>query len=330
MAWIGWQAGMSGPPVAAAKKMLKRKFSYAAQLNDDEFFGWDLQRVLAEYQRKKGNLRTDGVLDYATQKALGTIAPKPPSMVGTLFCCQGTGATMWQGYPADVGLAVQDVWHFQPVGDWPAKAFPMGPSVELGRASLKKLIRNRPGKIALAGYSQGAMVTAMTFRHDILNPRGELHDRLPDIVASVTWGNPCREKGVANGNRQMGIPIPEGRGIADAADRLVDTPAWWYDYAHGANSGQGRDIYTDTPDDDTGENMTAIYRAVQRLSGLLGPDSLAEQIAEMVKRPVSEIPAALRAIYFGGQFITARPFATAPHCTYSIQPAIDYLRSFRV
>lgn len=327
MAWIGWQAGMSGPPVAVAKQMLKRKFSYAAGLNEDEFFGWDLQRVLAEYQRRKGGLRTDGILDYATQKALGTIVLRPPEVIGTLFCCQGTGATMWQGYPADVGIAVKDVWYFQPVGDWPAKAFPMQPSVELGRASLKKLIRNRPGKIALAGYSQGAMVTAMTLKHDILNPRGELHDRKDDVIAAVAWGNPCRELGVAHGNRQMGMPIPEGRGIAD--DRLENTPPWWYDYAHGANSGRGRDIYTDTPDDATGENMTAIYRAVQRLSGLLGPDSLTEQIAEMIKRPASEIPAALRAIYFGGQFITTRPFATAPHCTYSIEPAIDYLRSFR-
>lgn len=328
MAWIGWQAGMTGPPVAAAKRILKRKFSYAHQLNDDEFFGWDLQRVLAEYQRKKGGLRTDGVLDWNTQVALGTVAapPKKPKLVGTLFTVAGTGATMWQGYPADVARAVEDVWFFQPVS-YPAKAFPMAPSVDLGRAELKRLIRERPGPIALAGYSQGAMVTSMCLKHDLLNPKGELHDRLPDVIAGITYGNPCREQGVANGNLREGIPIPTGRGISN--DRLENTPDWWLDFAHGDNSGFGKDIYTDTsPDEDVSEHMESIFRFVQNVSGFLGVNGLLEQITEMATNPTKEIPAVFRAVYFGGAFVTARPFATAPHCTYSIEPAIAYLRSF--
>lgn len=332
MAWIGWQPGMTGPPIRAAKQTLKRKFAYAKHLDDTEFFDWALQAVLLEYQRKKNStaywpkLRTDGVLDFATQVALGMLGAPKPAVKGTLFTVAGTGADMWTGYPAEVGRAVQDTWFFQPVA-YPAQPFPMGTSVQAGRNELKRLIRERPGKIALAGYSQGAIVTSLTYKHDILNPRGELHDRLADVVASVTWGNPCREQGVANGNKAAGIPIPDGRGIGD--DRLTNTPQWWWDFAHGANSTPGRDIYTDTPDDDTGENMEAIFRLVQNVSGFIGTNSLLEQIGEMLTDPMVEIPAALRAIYFGGAFVTTRPFATFPHCCYTIQPAVDYLKTFR-
>lgn len=335
MAWIGWQPGMSGAPVAAAKKALKRKFSYAHDLDESPFFDWATQAALIKYQQRKNatpyipKLRTDGVLDYQTQVALGLVAPPPPKKAGTLFTVQGTGMTdpFGDAYPANVGRAVADVWNWQPIGNYPAQAFPMEPSVQQGIAELKVQIRNHPGKIALVGYSQGSMVTSMCWKHDILNPRGELHDRLPDVIAAVNWGNPCRELHVANGNKTSGLPIPEGRGISD--DLLENTPSWWYDYAHGGNGTFGRDIYTDTPDDDTGEDMTAIFRVVQNVSGFIGPDSIVEQIGEWMTKPMVEIPAVFRAIYFGGAFVTARPFATAPHCTYSIEPAIAYLRSFK-
>ena len=331
MGWIGWQAGMSGLPVQAAKKALFRKFSYAKNLDETTFFDWELQRVLSIYQKAKNQgghtprLRTDGVLDYATQQALGLIAPPKPKQMGTIFTVSGTGADMWSGYPADVGRFVEDKWFFQPV-NYPAATFPMGVSVQQGRAELKRLIRERPGRIALAGYSQGAIVTSLTWMLDIADPRGELHDRVDDVVASVTWGNPCRELGRANGNLLAGLPIPEGRGIADV--RLTDTPDWWLDFAHGGNSRMGRDIYTDTPDDASGEYMTAIFRVVQDVSGFVGPAGLVNQLGELAANPAVELPAMLRAIYFGGAFVTTQPFATAPHCLYDVQPAVRFLRSF--
>lgn len=335
MAWIGWQPGMSGPPVAAAKKALKRKFSYAKALDDTPFFDWALQAALITYQQKKNataytpKLRTDGVLDYQTQVALGIVAPPKPKKAGTLFTVHGTGQPdpLGPGYPADVARAVLDVWNWQPIGNYSAQAFPMNVSVQQGLAELKVQIRNHPGPIALAGYSQGAIITSMCWKHSILDPRGELHDRLPDVIAAVNWGNPCRELGVANGNRQEGVPVPEGRGISD--DLLENTPSWWFDYAHGGNSSFGRDIYTDTPDDDTGEHMTAVFKTVQDASGFIAPGGLLAQIGQMFTNPVAELPAVFRAIYFGGAFITTQPFATFPHCNYNLQPAIDYLRSFR-
>lgn len=335
MTWVGWQSGMTGLPVQKAKRLLKKKFSYGKQLDDTQFFDWTLEAVLKQYQEAKNAtgyrpvLRTDGILDYACQVALGMVDPPKPKSAGTLFTVHGTGMAdpFGPGYPADVARAVADVWNWQPIGNYPAQPFPMGPSVDQGRAELKLQIRNHPGKIALAGYSQGAIVTALTWKYDILDPRGELHDRVNDVVASVTWGNPCRQVGKANGNATSGVAIPAGRGISD--DRLTDTPDWWMDYAHGANSGFGRDIYTDTPDDDTGEMMTAIYKIVQNVSGFIGPNSLLEQFGEMFTNPIVEIPAVFQAIYFGGQFVATQPFATYPHCNYDLEPAIRYLRSFR-
>ena len=257
------------------------------------------------------------------------MVPPPQKRLGTLFTVHGTGQAdpLGPGYPADVARAVADVWNWQPIGNYPAQAFPMGASVNQGRNELKVQIRNHPGKIALSGYSQGAIVTSMVWKHDILDSKGELHDRLNDVVAAVNWGNPCRELHVANGNKTSGVPIPDGRGIAD--DRLVNTPDWWYDYAHGGNSSFGKDIYTDTPDDDAGDDMTAIFKIVQNVSGFIGPGSLLVQLTGMLTNPIVEIPAVFKAIYFGGAFVTTQPFATAPHCNYNLQPAIDYLRNFR-
>ena len=65
------------------------------------------------------------------------------------------------------------------------------------------------------------------------------------ILGAVTWGNPCRERGVANGNDYAGWPTDDSGGIGD--DLVVDTPDWWLDFAHTAGSPWGRDIYTATP-----------------------------------------------------------------------------------
>ncbi|QSM01088.1 lysin B [Mycobacterium phage Nanosmite] len=320
MVWIGWQEGMDGLPVLAAKGELRAKFSYGKNLDTTTHFGPDLTAALQTFQRNKGGLRTDGVLDYATQKALGVLEALKP----WAFTVAGTGAGWDAGYPADVARAVLDLYRWQGV-NYPAAPFPMGDSVNAGIAELIKLLKQRldrypAAKFVLIGYSQGAIVTSMVWKRYIKGT--PLEDR---IIGSITYGNPCRELGVANGNVAQGIPVPEGRGIAD--DLLESTPSWWYDFAHGANSPFGRDIYTDTPDDDAGEMMTAIYRLVQSLKNILfGTDSLLEQVGELFKRPLAEVYAAFRAIVYGGQFFITRPYPTMPHITYDINPAIQILR----
>ena len=68
MAWIGWQGGMTGPTVQAAKRKLRAKFGYAKDLDDTEYFDEILKAVLITYQTRKNvdgyqpPLRTDGVV----------------------------------------------------------------------------------------------------------------------------------------------------------------------------------------------------------------------------------------------------------------------------
>lgn len=333
MTWIGWQLGMTGAPVGAAKRELKRKFSYAKGLDDSDVFDQALFDVLLEYQPKKNDdgwqppLRTDGVLDYNTQKAIGTVKSSPEGPVGTLFTVQGTGVDMWTGPPADTARAVLPDWRWQPIGNYPAQPFPMWPSIWQGITELRLQIRDHanrfPGQpMALAGYSQGAVVTSWVYKWDIELEQGMLHDLLPLFKAGVTWGNPMRELGAANGNRSAGWIVPEGRGIYK--DRLVGTPGWWFDYAHGANSEWGRDLYVDSPNDHTGDLETAICDIVFMADPMTAFNMIFTHVGHLFDDPVAEIPPMFNAVVQAGMFFVVDH--TTPHLNYDISPAIDYLR----
>ncbi|WP_094360020.1 peptidoglycan-binding domain-containing protein [Mycobacterium marinum] len=319
--WVGYGLGDTGETVAAMKDFLRRKFSYAAGLAPDDIYDDAMVAVVVEMQARYG-LPASGIMNYATQLRCGFVKPRQPTHErGTLFTCQGTGVDMWTGPPADTARAVTDLYFWQPVGNWPAAPFPMGPSIDAGRAELNVQIDAHPGDISMAGYSQGAMVVALTYMRDILPADGRLHHRLPDVKRVVTWGNPCRQQGKANGNKQAGWPIPEGHGVNDWL--LTETPDSWLDYAHGANSPWGRDFYTDVQGD-WGEDCTAICKFVMGQNIFAGPDSLLAQVIELVQRPIPETIAMFQAIINAGMFFAAQ---TGPHLNYDIGPAIAYLRS---
>lgn len=326
---------MEAEAIGKAKRELKRKFSYAKHLDDSNVFTEDMLAVLIEYQGKKNAsgykppLRTDGVLDYATQKALGTIPSEQPApaKVGTLFTAQGTGVDMWTGLPADTARAVEGDWEWQPIGNYPADPFPMWPSIWKGIEELRFQIRRhaelKPGsKIALAGYSQGAVVISWVWKWDIEHPNGMLHDLLPNVVAAVTWGNPMREYRVANGNRFAGWPVPEGRGIYK--DRLERTPTWWLDFAHGGNSQWGRDLYTDSPNNHTGDIQTAVCDVVMMADLFTAFNMLFVHVGHLSDNPAAEIPPIFDAVVQAGMFFV--PQGTMPHLDYDIRPAVEYLR----
>lgn len=329
MSWVGWQVGMSSPTVREAKRILKVKFSYAKGLDGSELFTEDLRAVLVEFQKRKNStnklaLRTDGILDWSTQVALGVVNPNPPAQKpkkGVILTVQGTFVDMWTGYPADTARAVQDLFYWQPIGNYDAQAFPMKPSYNQGIEELVLQCRKHAGKPkVLAGYSQGAIVTSRVMKHEVLNPNGRLHDLKDEFIGGVTWGNPDREFGVANGNAFAGWPIPEGRGASD--DRLEGTPSWWLDFAHGANSPWGRDLYTDTPADKAGEDVTTIWHLVENvtISSLTG---LMVKLLEVVEKPVEEIVPLFHAVLYAGAFFFT---GTGPHVNYDIDPAVRYLR----
>jgi len=329
--WIGWGLGDIGPIVAKAKAKLRAKFSYAKSLDNSELFDAALQFALITYQTRKNMdgyappLRTDGVLDYSTQVALGLVVVSAPDKP-MLFTAQGTGVDMFTGYPADVARAVLDVYQWQPLGSWPATAFPMEQSYKQGIEELRVQVRNwcpRNGsrKCAFIGYSQGAIVTSLFFKHEVQPIGSEFHYLLEQnrIITSVTFGNPCRQGGVANGNDFAGWPKDDSGGIGD--DCMINTPAWWYDFAHTANSPWGRDVYTATPYGTVGADMRAIWPIVKNVD----VTKLFIRLGTMLSNPAAELYAAVMAILYAGMFFIGNP-PTGPHINYDAQPAIDVLR----
>ncbi|OHU29126.1 hypothetical protein BKG78_23305 [Mycobacteroides chelonae] len=247
---------------------------------------------------------------------------------------------MWTGYPADVARRMEDLWYFQPI-NYRAAVFPMGASVDEGVNEGVRIVNEEipvGTPTSLVGYSQGGSVVSRLldeFRS------GRLKHRQSDLVAGLTFGNPDRELGSYAGTKD-----PGGRGISNS--RIKNTPPWWCDLA------EPGDIYTNVPNNDVGEDMTAIFRFVQLrgIDDLIGEDSLLEQFIEIitgdsaiglpkldnllripgmlakigVTGPLSGFPAAVMAIIKGIAFFGAKP-ATAPHIEYhirEIEPGVTY------
>lgn len=331
--WIGLGLGDTDPKVALIKGKLRAKFSYAKTLDTTNYFGADLEFALKTYQTRKNMdgyqppLRTDGIADYGTQVALGVVTA-PTRDKPMLFTLHGTGVSMWDGYPADIARAMLDLYQWQPCF-YPATAFPMEPSYRAGLEELRTQVRNwcprnSARKMALIGYSQGAIVTSLFFKRDVQPTNGEFHYLLEHgrIIGSVTFGNPCRERGVANGNDAAGWPQDDSGGIGD--DCMVNTPGWWLDYAHTANSPWGRDVYTATPYGEVGADMRSIWPLIKNVQ--IGP--LFIRLAAMAENPLAGLYNAAIALLYAGMFFIGNP-PTGPHINYDPQPAIDYLRSLK-
>ncbi|OBA72615.1 hypothetical protein A5641_08110 [Mycobacterium sp. 1554424.7] len=270
----------------------------------------------------------------------------------------GTGVDMWNtappqpaGVAAALAAASPDLFYWQPVGNYPASVFPMGPSVDAGVAELNRLCTqiNPPdgapsypeNSIILLGYSQGAIVVCQ-FLHTIawLNP--QIANR---IVAVGVWGNPLRLPGFASGNQFAGWPMPANvdgvvtGGVAgpacmrpeDVAPHLL-TPVrhFWGDFVN--TIGVGNDIYTDAPvgpdpwtaEAGPGVIETQIYNIVQNANS---PNIFAilRDALKLVNpaTSVEEIIYITEAIYNGGMFWAAGP--NASHYTYDTTPVYNFI-----
>lgn len=182
--------------------------------------------------------------DWLTVECLlGGVQPPPRH---TLYTVNGTGVTMWDGYPADLARAVSDEqWVWQPVA-YPGTAIPMQPSINSGDSEFARLLRLRPpsNTWGFIGYSQGAIITS-----DIMDRCGITHnpavatdlaEYAASFIGGVTFGNPRREQTHTVPN---GID-PGGHGIV--TPNLVNTPASVYDMAAGKHmvGSPGQDLYT--------------------------------------------------------------------------------------
>jgi hypothetical protein len=290
------------------------------------------------------DLAVNGIMNDGWQIRCGFL---PPPKI-TILTWQGTGVSMWDnGSPQPYGAAqfvAQNCSNvqIQPVGNYPASVSSpsMGTSVDMGVSSAISLLGGAPpispgdpvyptGPVVLWGYSQGAICTSHLWRDHILNPSGELAHRVNDVIAAVTYGNPNRAPGLANGNTAAGwgpSPVKDGviTGGISGPDCLTaaQTPAWWYDYVWlGTDNGE-TELYTANPGGPNpwtdeaapGKVGTYIYNVVQ--DPTFGD---VVTVAEALLTPVAMV----EEIYNGITFAAKGP--NADHFDYDWQPSIEYV-----
>jgi hypothetical protein len=253
-----------------------------------------------------------------------------------LLCWQGTGSDMFNTAPPQpasvasvVAQAFPEIFYFQPIGNWPAATYPMGPSVDAGyNEGVRLATQVHPNNLLFPfGYSQGA-ICASHFLRNFIIPNG-LQSR---VVGGITFGNPCRSPGIANGNAWAGWPMPTDidgvvtGGIA-GPDCLTaaQTPSWWLDFVNTTTSDRGRtELYANCPvgtnpwtaEASAGKVGTSIYNVVQQATVL---DVFG--VAQDLGTPVGTV----EEIVNGFEFLAAQ--GAADHYSYPIQPAINYLTS---
>ena len=332
--WVGWGLGDSDPEIQRIKAYMRKKFSYAKALADTALYDQAMVAAVAEMQSRYnagfGQLATGkytpGIVNYATKVVMGYV-PRPPKVDQRimLFSVCGTGVPWFVGPGADTARAVESQYRWQPIG-YSAKPVPMGPSIAEGKSELVNQINIHRDQVircgmALAGYSQGAIIVGETWEQEIKPVTGSLHWAYPHVKKAVCWGNPMREKGKVYPDAG-GPPSPKDhKGVT--GNLMVDTPSWWRNYAHAG------DLYSDCPDDESTENRTAIWQIIRNGDFMKGPDSLLGQVMELlgVKRDADAISettgmfkAMIDALMFFGK-------GTGPHVNYSTAEAVAFLRS---
>lgn len=334
--WVGIGLGDSSAEIRTIKTFMRRKFSsYAGHLADTEDYDTEMTAAVAEMQRRYeagGKIgRYDylpGIINVATKIVMGYLNPPPvaPPERPILFTVCGTGVPWWgPGPDSDLARAVEHKWRWQPIG-YPAAPFPMNRSAQAGREELvnqitlnRRVIEDRDLEIALAGFSQGAIVTSECYLLDIVPPNGRLHWVKDRLTRAVTWGNPMRQQGSAWPDPGAAMVGEKSHGIADIL--MTDTPVKiWRDYAHKG------DLYTDVYGE-SGENKRAIYKIVMGTRIFTGPDSILAQLLEVMgiredAGQIAEVIGMFQAIMDAGLFFAR---GTGPHLSYHIGPAIDYL-----
>lgn len=332
-AWVGLGLGDSSDEIRRLKAHLRRKFGYASALADTGLFDQQMVDLIVEMQRRynaAGQLPTGkytpGIVNVETKYVCGFL-PRPPraDTRPVLFTCCGTGVPWWVGPDAETARAVEDRYLWQPIG-YAAQAVPMGPSIQQGRDELYVQMTKWRDRIttagcALAGYSQGAIVVAEAFEYEIKPETGRLHWAKPFLTKAVTWGNPMREKGKAWADAGGATSPADHQGVTTVL--MQGTPDWWRNYCHAG------DLYCDVPDDESGENRTAIWQMIRDGNMISGPDSLLRQLMELGgivqdSTQIAEATGMFKAMIDALMFFGA---GTGPHVNYSPTAAINYLRA---
>lgn len=306
------KVGSSGLQVGAFQKLMLLRYPSYARATDgtplkvDQYFGYDDQAVAKEWQSRSG-FPADGVL---TDKQLQLIGVLP-----TLVSIHGTGQAdpFGIGYPADIARRMLDLYYWQPLGNYPATAVPMNHSCDQGEAELARFYNDPyiiPGDSAHVDYSQGSVIGGR-IRNRIR--AGEFPRHTGRVIGNASFGNPKRPAGSYAGNVD-----PGGHGIDPSLETAVEPGT--------LNLAQKHDLYTTCPDGKVGEAEHSIFLMV--FEKFFGPDSITEELWDLLTKPTEEIPGIIGAIINGGMFVFQNP-PTKPHVTYHLaevpgMPGVTY------
>ncbi|QWY84392.1 lysin B [Mycobacterium phage Knocker] len=293
---MGLQLGSSGLMPAAWAAMMRLRFAgYAlnrdgSPLGIDGYFGYDEEAVQVEYQRKTHQEPTGRVTDIDLRN-LG--------LLPVLITTHGSGQPdpFGIGYPADIARRLLHLYYWQPTGNYPATAVPMNKSADQGEREIMRFLADPgivPGPTAFVDYSQGSICGGRA-RNAIR--AGKVRPEVK-MLGGVTFGNPMRRPGDYAGNVD-----PGGQGI-DPTLESASEPGLIHMAAPG-------DLYTTSPDDESGEYERAIFNMV--FSRFTGRDSILEQLVELTTGGFWQGIAAGRAILRGGMFVVR---GTGPHVQY--------------
>jgi hypothetical protein len=234
------------------------------------------------------------------------------------------------GYPSDVVNSADADLVFEVPIDAPRSFGPVPPDAPAAPSyaeSVQSAVTNATAWIdanphqtfALGGYGQGAEAASRILA-EIMT--GSLRSARPNLIGGYTFGNPWR----LNAHTFPGGEDPGGRGIASTNLTAEQIPKdangadTWWDFA---NTG---DLYTTTPNNTTGADITAVYKAaiqvgidinvmVAVIAGLAGRGSLAQQVLTMVTDPIMGGAALVEAIDLAVAFYGSNPPAL-PHISY--------------
>jgi hypothetical protein len=258
-----------------------------------------------------------------------------PTGKHTVYTAAGAGMQPEQGLAWDTGFADELKPYYDCVGvQYPALLFPMAPGIEEGTTDLIKKIAGKKGGFALVGYSEGSILTSHVWRDEILNPNGQLHDRLGDIFAYIAYGHPLRCPGIARGNARMDkdVPMPlDGYvtgGIAGPDDLTPwQTPPWLLDYANDGDMYAACPVGADPWSNEAppGKAETSIYNIV--MLKFAGQSTIIPEIGHLLLEPIPTMVAIIEGLINTIGFFGA---AQGPHVCYaddgSKDDAIAYLR----
>jgi hypothetical protein len=248
------------------------------------------------------------------------------------FSINGFQGNMWAGPQSDTGRALSDQgWrlaYWQPVG-YNSGGFPLSVGVASGLSELQRQFQihmagqGYPGEkpmqnILMSSWSEGSIIGVEAYKHSVRGDKG--WPPLSMWKGHTTFGNPYRQAHKWAIRTGIGaVPDPGGSGIGGRRNNLgapnPETPDWQHDYAH------VHDMYTCTPDNDTGESIRLIFDfALTQWSGLFTDlivflEGLATHTLDQLGGIFGAITTAI-SFYSGG---------TRDHVNYDPMPSQNYL-----